>query len=64
MIANRLQDLEPELHISPDAPAILNSGRTVYATNCVYCYQDGDSVVCKGEAVPYTHLTLPTTYTV
>ena len=49
MIANRLQDLEPELHISPDAPAILNSGRTVYATNCVYCYQDGDSVVCKGE---------------
>lgn len=49
MIANRIRDMEPELHISPDAPAVLNSARTVYATNCVYCYQEGDSVICKGE---------------
>lgn len=49
MIANRIRDMEPELHISQDAPAVLNSARTVYATNCVYCYQEGSSVICKGE---------------
>ena len=49
MIANRIRDMEPELHISQDAPAVLNSARTVYATNCVYCYKEGDSVICKGE---------------
>jgi hypothetical protein len=49
MIANRIMDLDPELHISENAPAILNSARMVYATNCVHVYQEEDYVVCNGE---------------
>ncbi len=39
MIANRLSALEPELHISGNAPAVLSSARRAYATNCVHVYQ-------------------------
>lgn len=49
MIANQLLDLDPVLEIAEDAPAILNSARLAYATNCVYIYQEGNQVVCNGE---------------
>lgn len=49
MIANQLISLEPELKIEDNAPAILNSARLVYATNCVHIYQENDYVVCNGE---------------
>ncbi len=49
MIANQLISLDPVLEISNNAPAILNSARLAYATNCVYIYQEGEYVVCNGE---------------
>lgn len=49
MIANRLSDFEPELQIREKAPAVLNSARRVYATNCVYVYPEDGHVVCNGE---------------
>ena len=50
MIANRLSSLlDMETDIRWDAPAILNSARTVYSTNCVHVYQENDHVVCSGE---------------
>ena len=49
MIANQLISLDPVLEISPKAPAILNSARLAYATNCVYIFQEGRYVVCNGE---------------
>lgn len=49
MIANQLISLDPVLEISPNAPAVLNSARLAYATNCVYICQEGDYVVCNGE---------------
>lgn len=64
MIANRLRALEPELYIRDNAPAILNSARTVYATNCVHCYQEGDKIICKGEDdyIVLTDITLTQTF--
>ncbi|MGN0293366.1 MAG: PucR family transcriptional regulator [Lachnospiraceae bacterium] len=49
MIVNRISELDPEIHITDNDPAILNSARNVYATNCVHVYQEEDCVVCKGE---------------
>lgn len=49
MIANRLSALEPELHISGNAPAVLSSARRAYATNCVHVYQKGTDTVCAAE---------------
>jgi hypothetical protein len=49
MIANRLSELDMILNIREDAPVILNSARILYATNCVYIYEDGDNVICDGE---------------
>ena len=46
MIANRLSELEPELHIPENAPAALQSARRAYATECVYIYQKGRNVIC------------------
>lgn len=46
MIANRLSELEPELHIPENAPAALQSARRAYATKCVYIYQKGRNVIC------------------
>lgn len=50
MIANRLSALEPELHIPEDAPAILQSARRAYATQCVYIYQRDRNVICDAGA--------------
>lgn len=49
MIANRLTFFDLELHIKEHAPAILNSARLAYATNCVHVYQEKDYIVCNGE---------------
>lgn len=49
MIANRLAELNPELHIRDDAPVVLTSARQAYATNCVYVYAENDYVICNGE---------------
>ena len=49
MIANRLTYFDLELHIKEHAPAILNSARLAYATNCVHVYQEKDYIVCNGE---------------
>lgn len=49
MIANRIVQLDPELHIRDDAPICLHSARRAYATNCVHVYQEGNSAVCDGE---------------
>ncbi len=49
MIANQMTELDVKLEISEDAPAVLNSARLAYATNCVHVYQENDYVVCDGE---------------
>ncbi len=49
MIANRLSALEPELHISGNAPSVLSSARRAYATNCVHVYQKGKDTICAAE---------------
>lgn len=48
-IANQLSSLDLELNIAENAPAVLNSARRAYATNCVYIYQEGNDVICNGE---------------
>ena len=48
MIANRLEGLDLELEIEENAPAVLNSARRAYATNCVHIYQEGSTAVCSG----------------
>lgn len=50
MLANRLEALEPELHIRDDAPRLFRSARKAYSTNCVVVQPDGDDVVCVGGA--------------
>ncbi len=45
-IANRLYDLEPEIHVPDDAPINLHSARRVYADRCAYVYQKGPDVIC------------------
>ncbi len=49
MIANQISELDVELKIRENAPAILNSARLAYATNCVHIFQEKDHVVCDGE---------------
>lgn len=49
MIANRLNALDPEIHIRDSAPITLKSARRAYATNCVHVFQVGDDVICNGE---------------
>lgn len=49
MIANQMTELDIKLEISEEAPAVLNSARLAYATNCVHIYQENDYVVCDGE---------------
>ncbi|MGX8714380.1 MAG: PucR family transcriptional regulator [Lachnospiraceae bacterium] len=49
MIANRLHDMDLELHIRDDAPRTLKSARRAYADNCVWVYQEGRNVVCKAD---------------
>lgn len=46
MIANRLEFMDPEIHIQNRAPQVLNSARLANATNCVVVSQDGPDVVC------------------
>ena len=48
MIANCLRGMEPQVNISPDAPAVLRSARRASATDCVIVAKDGDDVVCTG----------------
>lgn len=49
MIANQISELDVKLEIREDAPAVLNSARLAYATNCVHIYREQDYVVCDGE---------------
>lgn len=49
MIANQISELDVELKIREEAPAVLNSARLAYATNCVHIYQEKDRVICDGE---------------
>lgn len=49
MIANQVWELDIKTDIQEDAPAVLNSARLAYATNCVHIYQEQDHVVCSGE---------------
>ncbi len=49
MIANQISELDIKLEIREDAPAILNSARLAYATNCVHIYKEKNYVVCDGE---------------
>ncbi len=49
MIANRLDFLEPEIHIQDQAPQVLKSARLAYATDCVMVIQSGADVVCIHE---------------
>lgn len=46
ILANQLASMEPEVHISPDSPMVLRSGRLDCATNCVHVRQDGDDCLC------------------
>lgn len=49
MIANQISELDIKLEIREDAPAILNSARLAYATNCVHIYKEQNYIVCDGE---------------
>ena len=49
MIANQISELDIKLEIREEAPAVLNSARLAYATNCVHIYKEEDYVVCDGE---------------
>ncbi len=49
IIANRLASFDPEVLIDAKAPAVLNSARLAYATNCVHIYAEKNYVVCNGE---------------
>ena len=49
MIANQISELDIRLEIREQAPAVLNSARLAYATNCVHIYREQDYVVCDGE---------------
>lgn len=52
MIANRLMPLMADdltLQIRDTAKAVLNSARLAYATNCVYVYEEDNSVIFNGE---------------
>lgn len=49
MIANQISELDIKLEIREEAPAVLNSARLAYATNCVHIYREKDYVVCDGE---------------
>ncbi len=49
MIANQISELDIKTKIREDSPAILNSARLAYATNCVHIYKEKDYVVCSGE---------------
>ena len=49
MIANQVSELDVKLEISENAPAVLNSARLAYATNCVHIFRENDYVVCSGE---------------
>ena len=49
MIANQILELDIKLEIREEAPAVLNSARLAYATNCVHIYPEQDYVVCDGE---------------
>lgn len=49
MIANQISELDIKLEIREEAPAVLNSARLAYATNCVHIYREQDYVVCDGE---------------
>lgn len=46
MIANRLYQMEPELHIPEDAPWDLRSARLSATPHCVFVYQKGEDVIC------------------
>ena len=48
MIANQISELDIKLEIREEAPAVLNSARLAYATNCVHIYREKDYVVCDG----------------
>ena len=50
MIANRLGDMDYETDIGEDDPPVLRSARRVYATNCVYIYQEGPDTICKADS--------------
>lgn len=49
ILANRLEYLEPELHLSGQGPQTLLSARLRYAQDCVYVYDDGPNAVCRHE---------------
>ena len=50
MIANRLEYMNPELHIREDARRTLRSAHRTYATNCVHVYPSRrGEVICDGE---------------
>jgi len=50
MIANRLEYMNPELHIRGDARRTLRSAHRTYATNCVHVYPSRrGEVICDGE---------------
>lgn len=48
-LANALAPLEPEVHIGPDSPMVLRSGRLACATNCVHVRQEGTDCLCVWE---------------
>jgi hypothetical protein len=49
IIANRLEFLEPELHLTEHGSQNLLSARLKYAQDCVYVYDSGNDAVCRNE---------------
>ena len=49
ILANQLSSMEPEIHIRPDSPMVLRSGRLDCATNSVQVRADGPDCLCTWE---------------
>ena len=51
MILNRLEYLDPEVHIRENSRRTLRSAHRAYATNCVHVYPSSrGEVICDGDA--------------
>ena len=52
MILNRLEYLDPEIHIRPEAPRNLRSAHRTYATNCVHVFPGENGDVFSPDSAP------------
>ena len=58
ILANQLSAMEPEVHIRPDSPMVLRSGRLDCAVGSVQVRQDGPDCLCtwEGDSIRIFHM--------